>query len=468
LTLARGGVLSGTVFDEHGQPMPGVPVMPWEVRTALSGERTLDFPATGGESVTTDDRGAYRVYGLPPGEYTIGTAWFYSGAPSALRVPTDAEIRAAFLAVTQPPSLPPAAPPPAPPSSPFTYNYTRVFLPDSIDPLAATTVQLAAGDEREGLDLHMQLRPMSKIEGVVMGPDGPPSTFVELMLFRRNRVQALTSTMVWSAGRDGRFTSVSLGPGDYTMRASTKAVGDTPAMWAMTDVSIAGADPVQVTLRLEPAMVLTGRIAFEATTQPPPADVSRVRLTLLSTAANGVATTGTAVIEPSGAFSISGVMPGSFRVAATMPNPAAPGRPIWTLRSVMSGERDLTDVPIDVGPGSTPSLTVTLTDQVSELSGTLTDASGRPATDYFLVVLPADRKYWALSSRRIVNARPDVRGQFVFRALPPGDYRIAATRDLVPRDLTDANALSQLNDRSTAVTLAPGEKKVFDIAVDGR
>jgi hypothetical protein len=102
------------------------------------------------------------------------------------------------------------------------------------------------------------------------------------------------------------------------------------------------------------------------------------------------------------------------------------------------------------------------------LSGSLTDAAGQPATNYFLVVFPADRKYWANASRRIVNARPDVRGQFVFRGLPPGDYRIAATTDLVPRDLSEGNALSQLNERSAAVTLGPGEKKIFNVAVDGR
>jgi hypothetical protein len=57
LKLGRGAAISGAVFDELGKPMPGIPVMAWEIRTALSGERTLDFPANFGEAVTTDDRG---------------------------------------------------------------------------------------------------------------------------------------------------------------------------------------------------------------------------------------------------------------------------------------------------------------------------------------------------------------------------------------------------------------------------
>jgi hypothetical protein len=94
----------GTVFDELGKPMPGVPVMAWEVRTALSGERTLDFPTNFGEAVTTDDRGMYRIFGLAPGEYTVGTSWSYRGMNGDVRIPTDAEYREAFRAVAEPAS----------------------------------------------------------------------------------------------------------------------------------------------------------------------------------------------------------------------------------------------------------------------------------------------------------------------------------------------------------------------------
>jgi len=107
LTLPKGAVMTGTVFDDRGQPMPAVPVMAWEVITSLSGERTLTAAANAGNGVTTDDRGVYRVYGLPPGEYTMGTAWFFSSSGSDVRVPTDAEIREAFQAATQPgPAMP--------------------------------------------------------------------------------------------------------------------------------------------------------------------------------------------------------------------------------------------------------------------------------------------------------------------------------------------------------------------------
>jgi hypothetical protein len=465
LTLARGAVLAGTMFDDHGQPMPGVPVMAWEVRTALSGERTLSYSQGGSQAVTTDDRGSYRIYALPPGEYTVGTAWFYSGSGDDMRVPTDAEIRAAFLAVTQGPAVSsPTAMPETAPAAPPRYNYAPVFYPDAVDPLAALTLPLASGEERAGIDLHMQLRPMSRIDGVVVGPDGAGMT-ARMTLSRRSRVQALNSSRVWSAAPDGRFASPSLSPSDYTVMAEVAGGAGNPSLWAAADVTIAGSEPVTVRLTLQPGTTVGGRLRFEGTTLDPPGDLSRVLVYV--GAISGMRPQQTvSSTDASGAFTITGVTPGRYRVVATVPNPAAAG-PAWSVRSVVLGGRDITDLPIDIAPGDAPSMTVTFTDQVSELSGTLTTASGQPATDYFVIALPADRQYWLQQSRRIASARPDTSGRYVFRGLPAGEYRMAVTTDLVPGDLSDAAALDQLAAQSTPVTLALGEKKTFSIKIGG-
>jgi hypothetical protein len=236
----------------------------------------------------------------------------------------------------------------------------------------------------------------------------------------------------------------------------------------MADLTVSGAAPIPITLRLEPAMKLTGRFVFEGATPPPP-DSTRMRLSILPTSSSAAMSNNEpAVVEASGSFSMPGLIPGTFRIVANVPPPPAGTPPAWMLRSVTSAGRDVTDLPLTISPGEMPSLVVTFTDQISELSGTLTDAAGQPATDYFVIVFPTDHRYWIGATRRIVNARPDVRGRFVFRGLPPGDYRIAATTDLVVRDLSDANALTQLEAQSAPIALTLGEKKVFDIRLGGR
>ena len=62
MRLPLGSVISGHVFDETGEPMPGTMVRVMMYRYA-QGNRQL-VPAGNGQ---TDDRGQYRIWGLNPG-----------------------------------------------------------------------------------------------------------------------------------------------------------------------------------------------------------------------------------------------------------------------------------------------------------------------------------------------------------------------------------------------------------------
>src|SRR5262245_56712295 len=64
--LPRGSVIGGRVSDETGEPMPGVSVRVMRYQYA-QGERQLTPAGT----AQTDDRGAFRVWGLNPGDYYV-------------------------------------------------------------------------------------------------------------------------------------------------------------------------------------------------------------------------------------------------------------------------------------------------------------------------------------------------------------------------------------------------------------
>ena len=459
LTLAKGAVLAGIVYDHHGVPLPGVPVMAWEFRASLAGVRTLDYPSTGPVTVITDDRGQYRIFGLAPGDYTIGTSWYYQGLGYDVRVPSDDEIRAAFQAGSV---QPPRTEAPSPPAADRPrYNFAPVFAPGVVDPMIASAFTLGAGEIREGVDLRMVFQPMSSIEGEIASPDGAPVNG-RLTIARRSPIEALNTGQVRSA--TARFTVESLGPGPYLVMAEVAAKPGAPALWAMADVMAVSGQRVPVSLVLQPALTVTGRLVFDGAALKPPQDMSQVALYL-----RAVGRTDPQMqtkVDPAGSFTISGVIPGQYRIVAGVPGAAASG-PSWSLRSVMLDGGDVTDRPFEIGASGSTGLTIAFTDAVSELSGTLTTAAGTPAADHFVIVTPADRTYWLPQSRRIVSTRPDPSGRYLFRRLPAGDYRVAVTTDLVPRDLQDANALEQLLAQSAAVTIGLGEKKTLDLRVGG-
>jgi hypothetical protein len=474
LKLSRGAVLTGTVYDTDGRPMPGVPVMAWEIRTALSGERTLSMPRTGGEAFPTDDRGMFRLFGLPPGEYTVGTAWFFRGASAV--VPSDEEIRAAFALTSGTTSVQAGTGPARPAGAgaaanapaavpPSTRAYSPVWAPDTTDPLGAQTYRLAAGDERTDVDIRMQFLPMSSLEVTFADADGSTPR-VEMALSRMSSLEALNSGQI-TFNSSGRYQFGHLAAGNYGLVVFAEATADKPARSTSMPVTIAGTEPVMLAITLQPQAPVIARTVFEGSVLPPPL-LSTARVILQAVRGSiGSVNSVRSTTDAAGVATITGIAPGRYRVVASIPGQSQTAPNAWNVKSVFADGADVTDLPLTIPPGSSPAITVTFTDQISEVSGRIVQASGQPGTDYFVVAIPADRQYWVAGSRRVISARPDISGRYVFRGLPAGEYRIAVTTELDSQDLGDATALERLLPASAPVTIGVGEKKTFDIKLGG-
>jgi hypothetical protein len=176
-----------------------------------------------------------------------------------------------------------------------------------------------------------------------------------------------------------------------------------------------------------------------------------------------MASASAARVEANGRFTIANVMPGTYRLMASG---AGNG---WSLESSVAGGQDSLDFPFEVKPNqNVTGAAITFSDRFAELSGTLLDGRGAPATDYTIIVFPADQKYWTPNSRRLATARPATDGRFTLRTLPPGDYRLATVVDPEPGAWTDPGYLEQLDAVSMSVRLSPGEKKVQNVRLSGQ
>jgi hypothetical protein len=236
----------------------------------------------------------------------------------------------------------------------------------------------------------------------------------------------------------------------------------TTTLWGLVELPIDGADVLDVAVPLQRPLTLSGRVVFEGSQQPP-ADLTRVRVSMSSTQSNPLTVSIPAkAIETNGTFVLTGATPGRYRLSASAPAAVA-GDPPWILKSVVVNGRETLDFPLELGRDDVSDIVVTFSDKRADVEGLLVDAAGQPAPGYSVAIFSADSSYWTPQSRRVRAVRTGPEGRFRAAGLPPGEYYMIAIADVSQFDWTDPVVLSELSRASYKFTLAEGEKRTQDI-----
>lgn len=468
--MPRGSVITGRIVDEFGQPAQGARVSVQQVRV-VNGERTL-VPVPMVTSIlgeVVDDRGIYRLFGLPAGDYVVSATPRSIGTGDIRRM-TDAEIQAAQQAVQQPSS--PYAP--TPPST--TLGFSQVYFPGVLTSSEATPIKVGPGEERDGVDFVVHLVRTAALEGTVVTPGGVPPQSVQLMLSPKGSgtsvsssesgtMMVFTATMIGGGGNrrvnaDGTFSYGGVAPGAYTLSARVTSEGG-GTLWAASDVVVDGQNVSGLSLVLAEGLTVAGTLAFEADGVDPPDTFTRARINFFPASGGAMILNTSGTTVNSSGFSVRGLIPGPYRVVANFNTPEVN----WTLKSAMIKGRDALDQPFELAPNDNiTDAVLTFTNKSQTLTGTLSDASQRPAPDYTIVVFPEDRSLWP-SARRVRTARPGTDGKFTITGLPSGSYRIAAVTDIGPEETRDLALLEELAGASIVFTLGDGETKTQDLRI---
>jgi hypothetical protein len=487
IQLPPGSAISGTVTDERGQPAANVVINLMQGRMQ-NGERVLTM-APGGYGTATDERGRYRIYGLSPGEYVVvaspragGFAGGVRGVSALSAADVDAALKAPAAAPMSPAASAPGAPvnptpsqapTPASPPAP-SVSYAMVFYPGTTRASDAGPLVLGVGEDRQNVDFRLELVRTAKIEGSVSGMDILPAG-ARVLLSASSQVgggSAGITTVISISGvvPEARFTLPNRPPGTYTLVATASA-GATASFFAIGTVEVAGTDQSGIQLVMQPALSFPARVEFAGTATAPPLAGYRVPVRALPPVIYSAPVPTVPPTNPAGAFTVTGVMPGRYVIGGPLFLGANSSSMTWSLASVTVDGRDVTDLPVDIGPTNVPKdVVITYGDQSQELSGRLQQSSGTPATDYTIVVFPADKAYWIPGSRRILTTRSGTDGQFRlggpgFITLPAGDYLLAAVSEIDKDEQFDPAFLTSLQPAAVRVTVKPGEKKTQNLSI---
>ena len=484
--LLRPGVISGTVYGPDGEPQRNVQVRGLRYDTTSGFKRVVN-----NGFASTDDRGVYRMHGLQPGEYFISATPNMSDITSIERMAQDSAVieNAIRSGQMRPPTTPGMTPTVAVPvptrgGGDIVFNqmppaYLPTYAPSSPLVSGATKITVAGGDEKTGVDVFVRLTQATTIQGTVT-TQLDPVVQLQLSLVSEDTTIDSPQSMQSRPERDGKFYFRSVPPGKYTVVAQTmpgqppvtyvngQPVGPQPTqpivltdaqkMWARVPVTVAGEPTVDITVSLQPSKSISGMVIFDM--QRPP-DLSRARYMVSVNPAPSPQSTyfgqlPQAEVGPDGRFSLKGVSPGRYVLRVNVGN----------LKSSIVNGQDTLDFPLEfTGERDVTDAVITVTDTASELSGTLMDAAGKPATDYMIVAASSDERFWAPGSRRVVVSRPGPDGRYIMRGLPPGAYMVAVVMDLENGAQYDPEFLRSLPNAGVPVIIGEGAKMTQDLRV---
>jgi hypothetical protein len=106
---------------------------------------------------------------------------------------------------------------------------------------------------------------------------------------------------------------------------------------------------------------------------------------------------------------------------------------------------------------------VTLTDKLTDLSGTVRDSRGQPVTDYVVVIFPDDNTLWKGQSRFVRATRPNQEGTFEIKGLPPAKYLGVAVDSLETGTQNDPAVLERLRPRAKSFMLIDGQPQTINL-----
>jgi hypothetical protein len=235
ITLVKGGVITGTVRDADGEPVIALPVRALRVRDETGRE------ATGGQRPyssllqrLTDDRGVYRIFGLPTGTYLVAAGG-------------GQRMYGAFNAYL---------------------GDAATYFPSSTRD-TANEVSVRGGEEVSGIDIRYRGERGHTVSGTVTGALDDTSRFGISVILRRPVSGEFEGATAVGQDTMRGFSFGGIADGEYEVTAQQwRGERSTFLSSIPRRVTVKGADVTGLALTLAPLAAMEGRVRLE----PAPAD----------------------------------------------------------------------------------------------------------------------------------------------------------------------------------------------------
>ncbi len=425
--VERTGAIEGRVVDEHGDGLLGMQVAAVQ-RINFGGYIKVD---ASGLSAATDDRGNFRIFNVPPGEYYVIASYL----PPRLDI-------------TPSPRL----------------GYTNTYHPNSLTLDAARPVVVRPARTTEHVDVAVTTRQLVTVSVRAVNSTGAPlDKEARLSLHRRDAAFLESSMRLPKLPKDGTFVFDDIMPGDYYLIVATSSRLEEAAY---VNVTVADKD-LSLNVQTNTGAKVSGRVLVDGVPLTAVAGVGFVSAWAHRSWAHlgmSYAEVTRAELRGTDRFELRGLR-GPMVLEADIG--------AGTLVSIKRAGQIIAGNALDlIGTETIDDVVIEFTRQIARLEVAVTGTGAVDPEPVFLVLFSDDPSLWALDYVQYARAtaapksgerRPD--SPMTLPSMVPGRYRIIAIPDPEISYPEDTAILEKLRRFATLVTLIDGQTAKINIDV---
>jgi hypothetical protein len=412
------GVITGRVVDEDGDPVRGASVVASRYR--YNGPKKQLMRAGG---ANTNDLGEYRIFDLAPGKYYVGVDY--------------QQQRRGPGAIDRSPNARPDD------------EYVTTYYPGTRDLAAAAQLDVAPGAQLRNIDLTLTKAHTVRVRGRIAGEaEGGRGFQVVLM-------SASGAARGTGASPNGEFEIQGVLPGSYTLVAN--AGRGNRANTARRALEVGSGNIDGIVLTVGPPAALTGHVRVDGQSALPAARLM-VRLQPYEPGNFTFGPYPNVAVGADGSFRLEAVSADRYTVALT-------GLPEgYYVKSIMSANVDVLAAGLDVA-GSPPPLDILVSPNAGQITGTVQNPGTQQAARGVMVVLVPQEKERHDNASFYKTVMTDASGQFTFRNLVPGGYRVYSWEDVESGSWFDPEFMQPVQGKGEAVTIREGSRESVQVTL---
>ena len=435
----RGGIITGKVRYANDEPAVDHPVT---VLRRKGQHYTMFFinMNTMRASLLTDDRGVFRVSGLPSGEYIVGATAMIEHGELVKDSTWEFNMVGSPLAMT--------------------------FHPSTALVTQATTVRVESGEERTGVDITIPEQQMHKLSGTVRGRDDRRPVAGAGVRITRKQTYETVGRSFWpdSMGTPrvqtdelGRWRFNEVPDGRYIIFVEpNKDYGDVPEnrrfVPKQQEVEVSGSD-VNTVIDVGDGATISGTITVDGGPTP-----GGIYLSLTNESESGSVEADDTV--DGNKFTIRNVPRGRMYLKVNFTDV----QPRYYLKSLTWKGKDLLTELLEIGEDTkTEGVQIVLSPRVATFTIRVRTPQGKPVPEAVVLLVPSNPNRWSRQEAQLfgetdANGESQIFGapiEYLVFVLPSG----VQAHTLQPDEIQERSATAQ------RVSLGEGERRTFEVVV---